>query len=196
MTGWLVCDYGEVLSQRQPDDDRAELVGRSGLGESLFWQRYWQHRPDYDRSAVGVHAYWGQVLGGAPSDAQLEALVRIDVASWCYQNPAAVAAALRAAGRGYRLALLSNAPIEVARAIEQLPWLSEFTPRIFSCDIGAVKPDPAIYRSVIATLGADPGSIVFVDDRSENVSSAARLGMRAVLFTEPSVFDGLPPAPP
>ncbi len=93
------------------------------------------------------------------------------------------------------MALLSNAPIEVARAIEQLPWLSEFTPRIFSCDIGAVKPDPAIYRSVIATLGADPGSIVFVEDRSENVSTAARLGMRAVLFTGPSVFDGLPPTP-
>ncbi len=60
---WLLCDYGEVLSQAQPADERAALVAASGLGELDFWHAYWAHRPAYDRADTSAQAYWTSVLG-------------------------------------------------------------------------------------------------------------------------------------
>ncbi|MDQ6615033.1 MAG: HAD family phosphatase [Actinomycetota bacterium] len=188
---WLVCDYGGVLSRDQPDADRAALVQRSGLEEAEFWRAYWRHRPAYDRADLSGPEYWTRVVGVPPPSSQLTALVRIDVASWSHPNEDVVAAAHRAGTRGFHLALLSNAPVEVARGIERLPWLAAFQPRFFSCDLGAIKPEPAIYRSVIDALGGNPAELVFFDDRDDNVVAAAELGVQAHRFTAPSQFDRL-----
>ncbi len=104
-----------------------------------------------------------------------------------------MAAADRAAARGFRLALLSNAPVEVARAIDRQPWLAAFTPRVYSCDLGAIKPDPAVYRSLLDVLGADAGDVVFLDDREDNVAAAGELGIEAHLFKAPVQLDALEP---
>jgi len=186
---WLVCDYGGVLSADQPSDDRTALVECAGLDPSSFWAVYWRHRPGYDRADVTAEQYWTQVLGATPSEPQLESLVRVDVASWSHPNPDALAAAGRSAARGFGLALLSNAPVEVARGLESLSWLAPFGRRFFSCDLGTVKPEPAIYLAVIHALGDDPAELVFFDDRDDNVVAAAQLGIDAHKFTVPSQLD-------
>lgn len=190
---WLVCDYGGVLGLDQPSSDRARLVAVSGLDDSAFWARYWAFRPAYDRGDVTGQAYWAGVLGAAPSARQLDALVRVDVASWSHPDRAAVAAARRSQARGLRLALLSNAPLEVARSIERLPWLQAFQPRLFSCDLGSIKPEPEIYHAMLRALGVTAGEVVFFDDRPENAAAAGLLGIEAYTFTGATQFDELRP---
>lgn len=53
---------------------------------------------------------------------------------------------------------------------------------VISGDVGARKPDPAIYRHLIAQVGAEPASIVFVDDRLPNLDAAAALGIESIYF--------------
>jgi len=89
------------------------------------------------------------------------------------------------------LALLSNAPVEVARAVERLEELAPFRPRLFSCDLGATKPHPSVYATVLEGLAAAPASVTFVDDRPDNVDAARRAGFHAVLFEDPAQIDGL-----
>lgn len=79
------------------------------------------------------------------------------------------------------MALLSNMPHPEADAYEQLPWTVPFERLFFSCRLGLVKPDPAIYELVLTELGARPADVVFVDDRVENIESAALLGIDARL---------------
>lgn len=184
---WLVCDYGNVLSLPQDPAGIARLAALAGYGEEEFTDRYWADREAYDRADLGVVAYWSRVLGRAPDSQLLDALIAADVASWCRLNPATLAATERAATRGFRLALLSNAPVEVARAVEQLPELSPFAPRWFSCDLRAVKPEPAVYEHVVAAVG----DAVFLDDRPENVAGATAAGLRAVVFEDPAQIDQL-----
>ncbi|MDQ2742213.1 MAG: HAD family phosphatase [Chloroflexota bacterium] len=190
---WLLCDYGEVLSQAQPASERAALVAASGMGELDFWGAYWTHRPAYDRADISVEDYWAAVLGRPVAPQQVRELTAIDVASWLHANPAAVASATRAGQRGYRLAILSNAPVEVAVAIDHAPWLAAFQPRVFSCRLRLSKPDPAAYHKILDHLAAEPEEIVFFDDRPENVATAKAVGIRAHLFTDASQLDGLPP---
>ena len=49
--------------------------------------------------------------------------------------------------------------------------------------MGLVKPDPRFYREVLESEHRDPSETAFIDDLPENVDSARRLGIHAILFT-------------
>ena len=51
-----------------------------------------------------------------------------------------------------------------------------------SFELGAVKPDVAIYKMVQDTLGLQPSDIAFVDDSAMNIEAARSMGWRASLI--------------
>ena len=54
-------------------------------------------------------------------------------------------------------------------------------PAVFSSETGKRKPHPAIFETVLARLGVDPGRAVFVGDRRyEDVRGAKEVGMTTV----------------
>jgi putative hydrolase of the HAD superfamily len=188
---WLLCDYGEVVSLPQPLADKLALeeeVGRSG---PEFWSTYWQHRPGYDRGDTEVAEYWYSVLGFRPERRRLERLIELDIAGWLHPNPASLAAAARAAERGLRLAILSNAPHEVADAIDDAAWAGLFSRRLFSCRLRATKPDQEVYVAALQALDAAPSQVTFFDDRRDNVCAARRTGMSAHVFSDPIQIDAI-----
>lgn len=192
---WLLCDYGEVLSQAPPIHARTALVAASGCNEAEFWSAYWKHRAAYDRGDVTSEDYWCSVTAAPVSPGKLEHLIELDIFAWLHKSSPALAAASRAAQRGYKLAILSNAPREIADALRRASWLEGFSPRLFSCDLREVKPDVAVFTKAVATLGIDdPSRIEFFDDRPENVAGAAAAGLRAHRFVSASQIDDLPPA--
>ena len=91
---------------------------------------------------------------------------------------------------GVRLALLSNAPEPLATAIDHTGWSASFDRRFYSCRVGLAKPDPAVYEAVLSGLGATPRSVLFIDDRAENVLAATALGLQAVRFTSAEELPG------
>jgi 2-haloacid dehalogenase len=83
---------------------------------------------------------------------------------------------------------LTNYPAEkISHLYDILPALARFHDVIVSGDEGVVKPDPAIYAITRARIGMDPGEVIFLDDREENVRAARAAGFQAEIFTgEPS----------
>ncbi len=190
MDTWLLCDYGQVLSTPPPADEWERLRRVAGdLPAAEFHSIYWEHRPAYDRADLDATGYWDLVLGEEPTGDLLAEIVRLDRSVWLHPNRASVEAALRAGGRGRRLAIFSNAPVEVAAAIDTLEWLQPFEARFYSCHLRAVKPEPAAYRQVLDGLGTPAENVLFVDDRPDNVEAARREGIQAEVFTGPEVFD-------
>jgi FMN phosphatase YigB (HAD superfamily) len=106
-------------------------------------------------------------LGRSFSAGQRAELVRPDIASWLHLQEGTVALIEDLAAAGYRLALLSNAPADIAEVAAELPVTRVFEHQAFSCFLGSVKPEPECYRAVLAMLGAQPGDVVFLDDRPE-----------------------------
>lgn len=58
-----------------------------------------------------------------------------------------------------------------------------FDELILSYEVGATKPDAAIYEEVVTRSGFLPGQCLFVDDLEANVQAAAQLGMQTIHFT-------------
>jgi putative hydrolase of the HAD superfamily len=85
---------------------------------------------------------------------------------------------------GYRLGLISNTawPGSIHRAdlaaAGLLPWLNT---TIFSGDAGIWKPNPAIFRTMLATLDCQPEQALFVGDNPrEDILGAQQIGLRAI----------------
>jgi putative hydrolase of the HAD superfamily len=184
---WVLFDYGGVICQPQTEADRARLARASGGPAPDFEAAYWRYRLDYDRAALDVTAYWQHVaadLGRSYTDAEITELSRLDTASWLTLQPGTVDLVNGLAAAGQRLAVLSNAPADVAEAVQELPLAGRFEHLVFSCALKSAKPDPECFRATLAVLGAEPGDVVFLDDRANNVTAAAALGMRSFQFTD------------
>ena len=183
---WVMFDYGGVICTPQPDEDLAALAAAAGLSMAEFADGYWPFRPAYDAADLTAEGYWQAVAGRTGRSftaGQIGELVRLDIASWSHLQPGTLEVISEVRSAGHRLALLSNAPAEVARAVEQLPFARPFEHLLFSCDLRAIKPDPVCFGKALSRLGAAPQEVTFIDDRVENVTAAAGLGLRAIRFT-------------
>ena len=190
-------DYGQVLSRPQPPAALARLEALSGLPAEALWPAYWAERVPYDRGLVDGAGYWAAVAArlGRPGwpAATVAELIAADVASWSHLDPAMVAWAGALGRAGVATALLSNAPRELATFIvERFAWVAALDGRTFSCDLGAVKPEPAIYASCLAAIGVQAADALLIDDREVNVAGAVAAGLRGHLFTtRPALAEAL-----
>ena len=92
--------------------------------------------------------------------------------------------ARRAARRGTRLALLSNAGPDFGSYFRH-GLLGEYFDAVYvSGELKLVKPDPEIYQHVLADLGISAAEAVFIDNREDNVRGAQELGITGHVFTD------------
>jgi putative hydrolase of the HAD superfamily len=186
---WVLFDYGGVICGPQPEADVALLARAARCPVPDFRDSYWEHRLDYDRGELDGTTYWQKVgagVGRSYSTPEIAELIRLDAESWLHLQPGTVALIEDLAATGYRLALLSNAPAEVAEVVAAQPLAASFEHCAFSCFLRTVKPEPECFQAVLALLDASPADVVFLDDRPENVAGAEAVGIRAVHFTTPS----------
>lgn len=185
---WVLFDYGGVICTPQPEADVALLASAAGCSVPDFHPPYWEYRLDYDRGELDGSTYWQKVgawVGRTYSEAEIAELCRLDAESWLHLQAGTVALIEDLAAAGHRLALLSNAPAEVAEVVAALPLAASFEHCAFSCFLRTVKPEPECYQAVLAQLDASPDEVVFLDDRPENVAGAEAVGIRSVHFTTP-----------
>lgn len=105
---------------------------------------------------------------------------------WCsvFSAPPLVDEAwLQELRRRYRLGLLSNTgPIHFPYLRRLYPFLSGFDFQVLSYEVGAVKPEPAIYAAVERQAAGPPGGILYFDDIPEYVAAARARGWQAEVF--------------
>jgi len=178
---WIVFDFGEVISQRNPAIPA--MAARLGVPQERFEAAYWD-RDAYDRGGSDAD-YWGLIgssLGLTFDSAAVRELTAMDNAGWL-DEPVAETVALidDLAALGVPLALLSNAPTTFARLAEKVPWAKHFRHLVFSGDLGCAKPDAAIWTHVESVIGSS--DVIFFDDRATNVDGALAAGWDARLWT-------------
>lgn len=104
-------------------------------------------------------------------------------------------AVLRALRPQCTVALLSNGTTRLRRDLHVLDLLDEFDVVFNTAELGVAKPDPVVFRTVLAELGVDAAQAAFVDDMPENVAGAEAVGLSAHRHTAPAAtrlfLDGL-----
>lgn len=182
----VIFDIGNVLIEWQPE-------------------RYFAHHMGEDRTRamfaeVDIHGMMTRIDAGHAFDQVIEdtakahtdwhdAILMIrdnwaDVASPAIPLSVHLLRQLRA--KGIPVFALSNFgaenfPISVAK----YPFLDEFDRHYISGRMGKIKPDALIYAAVEADSGLAPETLLFTDDRQENIAAAQARGWQTHLFDGP-----------
>lgn len=197
----VIFDIGNVLIEWQPERfyDRAMPVAER---ERMF-------------AEVDLHGMNEAVDRGAPFRETIydwaarypawEARIRqwhddwLDMASPAIPQSVRLLRALRR--RGVPVFALTNFGIgSFALACTRYDFLTEFDRAYVSGHMGVTKPAAEIYARVEADCGLPPATLLFADDRAENIAAAAVRGWQTHHFTTPGrwaarlVAEGLLPA--
>ncbi len=182
----VIFDYGRVLSLAPSPDELQQFAALVGVSEPPFFEIYSATRHDYDRGRTDFRQHWqafSEAAGVELDAAQVERIAEMETLMWLRVNPEAIALAREIKACGVRTAILSNMPHDLLAYVRrEFAWLDEFEIKIWSCELGVTKPDPAIYRHCLDALGCEAGRTLFFDDRPNNVEAARKLGMEAHIF--------------
>ncbi len=87
--------------------------------------------------------------------------------------------------RGLRVLFLSNFSDRAFKECrEALGFLDHVDGGIFSYEVKLIKPDPAIYSTLIDKFSLIPENCVFIDDLEDNIAAGAAAGFETILFEE------------
>jgi putative hydrolase of the HAD superfamily len=202
-------DWGGTLSWFEWDDALLAAGHRAGLAAlgredeaDAFTERFAREKlpvllaPDAARS-VDYPAELGDLLGPV-SDEELARFQDAEHAAWrparsLVSSAHALLRVLR--DRGLRLAVVTNTwpdpPKLVRREFDELGVTPLVDAVVLSGEVGARKPEPAIFEAALAALGVAAEDAVFVGDRLvDDVAGAAAVGMTTVQALWFRVDDG------
>jgi len=187
----IVFDFGNVISEPQDITCFTRMSAMSGISEEALVASFWKYRPDFDRGTIRGHEMYLKILAEADitgNEAKLdtlaEQLLAEDLGAWFHISPTVTEWGLSLQESGYILGILSNMPVDFLEHFEnKIELFSKADVSVFSCRVDQIKPEPAIYRTLIDRLGCKPDEIVFFDDIQANVDGALKAGIRAFLWT-------------
>jgi putative hydrolase of the HAD superfamily len=182
--------YRGVISSGPSEQDMTTMAGAAGVAVRRLEDAYWRPRPAYEQAELDAPAYWQQVgrlagRGQPYTGAEVAELIRLDTDSWLHLQAGTVELIEELAAAGHRLAVLADAPSQIAVAMAELPVARYFEQLIFSCELKMSKLDAAFLAAALDRLGAATANVIFVDDRAGDPVAAAAAGLQTVRFTSP-----------
>jgi 2-haloacid dehalogenase len=92
--------------------------------------------------------------------------------------------------RGYSVYGLSNWSTETfPRTRAKHDFFDLLDGYLISGEVQLVKPDPAIFRTMLDRIRCMPEECLFIDDAEANIDTARRLGFLAILFQSPAQLE-------
>ena len=176
----VLWDADGVL-QRVPDGGeesmRPALEGRVDDLEACLEQAVLAERP-----ALAGEVRWLDVLPGLLAGWGIPEAYDDVVRLWLTTEPVDAARDLVREVRsgGVACHLASNQDVHRASYMQEtLGYADLLDGALYSCALGAAKPDPAYFAAVLERLGLPAGRVLFLDDRAANVEVARALGLVA-----------------
>lgn len=118
-------------------------------------------RHPHERERIeAYHRRWLEMVAG-PIEATVRLLEELDV-------------------RGVPLWALTNWSAETFALVRSDPtyaFLDRFREIFVSGDLRMIKPDPAIFRHTVETIGVPGANCLFIDDSAKNIAAAAAEGL-------------------
>lgn len=88
--------------------------------------------------------------------------------------------------KGYNLYILSNFPkVPFEEIRERDEFFKYFDGAIVSAYVKHLKPEKAIYESLLVDYSLNPEETIFIDDKLDNIISAEKLGISGVHLKTP-----------
>ena len=81
--------------------------------------------------------------------------------------------------------MLSDVTQYQAEIVRKIGYYDLFSPVLLSYEIGVKKPNPEAFKILLEKLQKPASSVIFIDDKIENVEAARNFGIDSIHFTNP-----------
>ena len=180
----LLFDLGHVIVDFEMNECIRTMVGHSPLGreafERILWDTGWIRR--YERGELSTREFHAFLCREAGLRMDYEGFHRCwsDVFDPELIVPGSLLAQLK---QQYPLVLISNTnPAHAEHIRSNYGVFDYFEHQILSYEVGSLKPDRKIFECAIEAVGRSPESLLFIDDRAENIEAGRAMGMHTHLF--------------
>ncbi len=181
----VIFDLGGVILRTEDGAPREALAARLGVSRRALEDLVFNSPAGQQaqRGEITAEALWEHVRAhfGLPP----EQMPEVQRAFWGGDRlDHALVDFIRRLRPRHTTALLSNAWRDLRAALHRWGIADAFDHIVISAEEGVMKPDPHIYRVVLARVGVAPAEAVFVDDFRQNVDGARAVGMHAIHFQD------------
>jgi 2-haloacid dehalogenase len=179
----VIFDIGNVLTRWQPEAFYDRVIGEDRR-HALFAEVDLHRMNDIvDEGALFRETIydWADRIPHWQAEIRLWYDRWIELASPRIEGAIALQRALRAKGVPV-FALTNFGKYSFEEALPKMDFLTDFDRLYVSGRMGVIKPDPRIYEMVEDDCGLPPASLLFTDDRADNITAAARRGWRTHQF--------------
>lgn len=133
------------------------------------------------RAAAGFEDALAAMLENWNSPGRLSEVLQILRTIEVYDDVMGAVQSLRLAGVSCHLA--TNQQAHRARHMsEVMAYRTRFDREFYSCYLGAAKPEIEYFATILRELNLPGQSVLFLDDRQENVAAARKAGLRAAVY--------------
>jgi glucose-1-phosphatase len=175
-------DLGKVLVDYDFNIALHRVAQQSPLDLSHLENRVYSDYPlidDYEHGRISTPDFFTEMKNHFQFQGNIEELETI----WCdvFSPLTDHIHYARSLAEYYPLALISNTSDSHIRFLEKnYDFFPLFRKRIYSHEVGIMKPAAAIYEHALKEMQADKYESLFIDDREENVLAASQLGWQTI----------------
>ena len=182
----VIFDIGNVLIEWQPERFFDATVGKGRRREMFAAIDLHGINDEVDRGAN----FRDTIYAAADANPEFRAEVRMWHDNWLELATPAIPQSVRILrslrAKGVPVFALTNFGIQTFEIAEPVyPFLGEFDRRYISGHMGVIKPDAEIYQRLEDDCGIDPATLLFTDDRIDNIRAANARGWQTHLFEGP-----------
>ena len=164
-----------IMLEHFPNDKAREIAMRE-IVEHPDWL-------ELDKGAMSAEEAICRAVARSKLDSRAVAMLYEAVSESLIPNRASLDLLSELKENGTPLYCISNlhrATYDALREREEF-W-DVFEGIVVSCEVGLIKPDPAIFTLLTDRYSLLTNECIFIDDRERNVNAASELGMRTVEF--------------
>lgn len=173
MNGCLVHSYQAAF---------AKLAADTGAPPDIVESVYWQYNDEVCRGTATL----------AEFNAELAKKMKVESVDWQQYYLEAVEKiepmheVVRWAAEHYKIGLLTNTMPGFVSAMRRQGLIPDvaYDTIIDSSEVGAIKPEAAIYEAAAREAGVAPEEILLIDDSRANLMAASKLGWHAMWFDD------------
>jgi len=184
----IVFDYGNVISTSPNSHTKKDIADAYAVSENEVGILIGKYISEFRKGKITEDKFWQNISQDLdkPVPNNTYDLWRQDFKQKLTISEPMIEFVKFLKKKGIIVAVLSNNIMPYVEVIKEKGGYNEFDVVINSCEVGFSKPEPEIYRLMLNKLNINPGEILYLDDRPENLDTAKQFGINTMLITNPT----------
>ncbi len=179
-------DYGGVINGKPGTTFTHAICEIIGVNPEEYRSAYFAHNRGFNTGTLkSEKALWSAVFTDLDRMQFIDEVMRLSAGlrTGIAINERVLSLVDYLRASGYKVGLLSNNSLSAANDMRAEKLDTHFDVFIVSAEVGLMKPDKEIYTLFADKLGVSLGELIFIDDSTKSLSSAADCGYTPVVFT-------------